>query len=211
MASKNIMVTAKERALLNELRRYLKQKGESPSVRTLMVALGYKSPRSVTSLLENLAKKGIIERKPNKELRIIPQQEESFESTETVAIPLLGSVACGDPIFAEESVEMMIPVSRQLASSADNYFFLRAQGDSMNEKDINDGDYVLIRKQNVARNGDLVVALIDDEATIKEYRKEPGAIILKPHSTNPDHLPTVLNRDFRIQGIVVTSISKHNF
>lgn len=211
MDSKNISITAKERALLDELRRYLKQRGESPSIRTLMTELGYKSPRSVTLLLENLAKKGLIERKSNNELRIIPQKEESKNSTETVQIPLVGAVACGMPIFAEENIEMTIPVSKQLAHSAEHYFFLRAKGDSMDEKGINDGDYVLIKQQDAARNGELVVALIDDDATIKEYREEYGAIVLKPHSKNPDHKPIILNRDFRIQGVVVTSISKHNF
>jgi repressor LexA len=207
----NENITPKEKALLNELRHHLKMKGESPSVRTLMTALGYKSPRSVTFLLDNLAEKGVIKRKENNELRIIPQKEETADSTETVSIPLVGAVACGSPIFAEENVEMTIPVSKQLAPSADQYFFLRAQGDSMDEKGINDGDYVLIKQQDAARNGELVVALIDDDATIKEYREEYGAIVLKPHSTNPEHKPIILNRDFRIQGVVVTSISKHNF
>ena len=211
MKSENISITAKEKALLDELRRYLKQNGKSPSIRTLMKTLGYKSPRSVTFLLENLAEKGVIERKENNELRIIPQTEESTKSTETVGVPLLGAVACGAPIFAEENVEMIIPVSKQLVPNPDRYFFLRAQGDSMNEKGINDGDYVLIKQQDTARNGETVVALIDDDATIKEYREEFGVIVLKPHSTNPDHKPIILNRDFRIQGVVKTSINKSNF
>lgn len=125
---------------------------------------------------------------------------------QTVKIPLLGNVACGTPIFAEENIEAEIPVSVKLIKPGQKYFILRATGDSMDEKGINDGDLVLIRLQQTAENGQDVVALIDNEATIKEFHHKGNMIILKPKSKNRKHQPIILTDDFRIQGIVETVI-----
>lgn len=131
---------------------------------------------------------------------------DDYSNAQTVKIPLLGNVSCGTPIFAEENIEAHIPVSTELIKSSNKYFILRATGDSMNEKGINDGDMVLIRQQQFANNHDLVVALIDDEATIKEFHKKQNIIVLKPRSTYKKHQPIILTSDFRIQGIVETVI-----
>ncbi len=124
----------------------------------------------------------------------------------TVKVPLLGTIACGIPIFAEENIEAQIPVSIKLAKPGNKYFLLRASGDSMDKKGINDGDLVLIRQQTSADNGQDVVALIDNEATIKEYHNYGDKIILKPKSTHSNHQPIILTSDFRIQGVVVAVI-----
>lgn len=124
----------------------------------------------------------------------------------TVKIPLLGNVACGTPIFAEENIEALIPVSNQFLKSNRNYFILRASGDSMNDAGINDGDLVLVKQQQTANNGDKVVALIDDEATIKEFHNNGNMIVLKPRSKSSKYQPIILTTDFRIQGIVETVI-----
>ncbi len=126
--------------------------------------------------------------------------------TGTVNIPLLGSIACGTPILAIENIESEIPVSTDLIKGSNKYFLLRASGNSMNEVGINDGDLVLVKQQSTAENGDFVVAVIDDEATIKEFRKNSDAIVLRPRSTEQKHQPIILTRDFRIQGIVVATI-----
>lgn len=120
----------------------------------------------------------------------------------TIKIPLLGRVACGNPIFAVENIEAEIPVSIELIKPGHKYFLLKAHGDSMNKRGINDGDLVLVKQQQVAKNGDDIVALIDDEATIKEFNHHGNMIILKPHSTNERHQPIILTEDFKIQGIV---------
>ncbi len=125
----------------------------------------------------------------------------------TVKIPLLGTIACGIPIFAEENIEVKIPISVKLAKPGHRYFLLRASGDSMNKKGINNGDLVLIRQQQTAENGQDVVALIDNEATIKEYHNYGDKIILKPQSTNNNHQPVILTNDFRIQGVVISVIT----
>ena len=124
----------------------------------------------------------------------------------TINIPLLGSIACGAPILAVENIEAEIPVSINLIKGSNKYFLLRAKGNSMNEAGINNGDLVLIKHQQTAENGDKVVALIDDEATIKEFYHNGETIVLKPKSSEKNHQPIILTRDIKIQGIVVTVI-----
>jgi SOS regulatory protein LexA len=129
------------------------------------------------------------------------------DSEQTVEVPVVGRAACGIPMLAEENIEQMIPVSKRIATPPYKYYMLRAKGDSMNQAGINDNDLVLVRQQSTARHGDIVVALIDDEATIKEYNTTGSAVVLKPHSTNTIHKPIILMRDFMVQGVVVTTIA----
>jgi SOS regulatory protein LexA len=129
------------------------------------------------------------------------------DSEQTVEVPVVGRAACGMPMLAEENIEQMIPVSKKIATPPYKYYMLRAKGDSMNQAGINDNDLVLVRQQSTARHGDVVVALIDDEATIKEYNTTGSAVVLKPNSTNPAHRPIILMRDFMVQGVVVTTIA----
>ncbi len=126
-------------------------------------------------------------------------------------IPLVGRVACGIPFLAIENVEAYIPVNSELAQNKDDYFFLKASGDSMNlekinGKNIDDGDFILIKKQNVANINDVVVALIGDEATLKKYDIEDGLPVLKPNSNNPIHKKIILIDDPMIQGVAVDVI-----
>lgn len=126
---------------------------------------------------------------------------------QTVKIPLLGNVACGSPLFAQENIEAEVSVSVKFIKPNHKFFILRVSGDSMDEKGINDGDLVLIRHQQTAENGQDVVALIDNEATIKEFHHRGNMIILKPRSKNNEHQPIILTNDFRIQGVVETVIT----
>ena len=128
------------------------------------------------------------------------------ENERTIGVPVVGSAACGTPILAEENIENMISVSTRVAKPPFRYFFLRAKGDSMNLAGIDDGALVLVRQQNTASDRDIVVALIDDEATIKEYNVSGSAVVLKPLSTNREHSPIVMSRNFIIQGVVITTI-----
>tara|TARA_R110002073_G_scaffold261538_1_gene424427 strand:+ start:2238 stop:2879 length:642 start_codon:yes stop_codon:yes gene_type:complete len=134
----------------------------------------------------------------------VAEGEEKYEKM--ISIPVLGNVACGHPLFAEENIETEISVSTNLIRTDKNYFILRASGDSMNKANIDDGDLVLIRKEQTAEDGDRVVALIDDEATIKEFRNNGDHIVLLPKSTTKEHQPIILTRDFKIQGIVESII-----
>jgi len=121
---------------------------------------------------------------------------------ETVNVPLLGTVACGVPILAEANIKAMIPVSTKLLRRNHRYFLLRASGNSMDNYGIKDGDLVLIKQQSSAENGEIVVALIDDEATIKEFQRQEDVIVLKPKSKNKKYQPIILTSDFKIQGVV---------
>lgn len=194
----------KEIMALKVIRRRINYGGKFPSVRQLMEEMDYKSPRSAALLLKGLEEKGIIEKKGNgrymlKEFQL-PENDGMREYT--VKIPLLGNVACGRPIFAAENIEAEIPVSTKLVRSGYKYFLLRAEGNSMNLAGIDNGDLVLIRQQQHAENGDLILALIDDHATIKKYRHNGSHVVLLPQSSEPQHQPIILSEEFRIQGVV---------
>ncbi|MCL5244305.1 hypothetical protein M4I21_00695 [Cellulophaga sp. 20_2_10] len=109
-------------------------------------------------------------------------------------------------MFAEEHIEAQIEISAKLVKTPTDYFLLRATGDSMNKKGIDSGDLLLIKRQNTAETGDLVLALLNDEATVKEFRHNGSNLVLKPHSTNPKHQPIILTADFKVQGIVADVI-----
>lgn len=188
------------------IRNFLMYRGHMPSVRKLGRDLGYSSPRSASMIVEKLLEKGVLQRKKDGALQFIDINFHDEFRAQTVAVPLVGIVPCGAPMLAEENIEALIPVSTKLAKPQYRHFLLRADGDSMNEKGINDGDLLLIRQQATANNGDIVVALIDDSATIKEFHRNDSTIILMPRSKNKSHQPIVLDRDFKIQGIVVATI-----
>jgi repressor LexA len=192
------------RAIRNALVHY----GESPSVRVLAKVLGYRSPRSAMLVVNKLIDKGWISRRDDESLQILKDLRDQKNHAQTVEVPLVGKVACGMPILAEENIEAMIRVSRRLARPGGKYFLLRADGDSMNAAGIEDGEIVLVRQQPDADNGQKVVALIDDAATVKEFHREKDVILLKPRSRNKDHKPFVLSENFQIQGIVVATLPK---
>jgi repressor LexA len=201
-------LTEKEILALRHLRNAIVHEGYSPSIRDLARALGYKSPRTAFLLLNGLIEQGWLKRKPDGELQIKRDFAAREDHARTVEIPLVGNVACGTPLLAEENVEAYISVSTNIARPGNNYFLLRAVGDSMNQAGIEDGDLMLVRQQSQAENGDKVVAIIDDEATVKEFRREAEVVVLKPRSRNKSHKPIILADNFIIQGVVVTTISK---
>lgn len=205
-------VSNKELAALRVMRDFLMKHGKMPSVRELMKEMDYKSPRSAAVIFQNLIDKNILKKKDDGSIQFIQYEFNNNETTsiQTVKIPLLGAIACGLPILAEENIEAMIAVSTKLAKPANKYFLLQAKGDSMNEKGINDGDLVLVKQQNLADNGDIVVALIDDEATIKELRINDDNVLLLPRSSNKTHTPIILSRNFIVQGIVISTIPMPN-
>jgi repressor LexA len=194
----------KEVEAIKLIRNFLLHQGRTPSVRELMNGLNYKSPRSASVIFNMLEEKEILKKKTDGSFQIVDFViPEGFGSrAQTVKIPLLGSVACGMPIFADENIEAEVSISIEMIKSGYKYFLLRAEGDSMDEAGINNGDLLLIRQQQDAENGDRILALIDDEATVKEYNKSNGMVILKPKSNNKIHQPIILTDNFRIQGVI---------
>jgi repressor LexA len=202
-------VAKKEIELLRVIRNWFMQKGYSPSIRDLQKTLEYKSPRSITVLMERLKRKGLIERNDAGDLKVNEQSSWGDQTgSKTIDIPLLGVVACGAPMLAEENILDRIPIDVNIARAPYKYFLLRAKGTSMNKKDIEEGDLLLVRIQSTANNGDIVVALVNDEATVKEYKKVGNIVILKPHSTDPDNKRIILTENLVIQGVVVLVIPK---
>ncbi len=199
-------VTNKELEAIRKIRNSLMHVGRIPSMRELMSSLGYRSPRSASLIVDKLLKKGVLRRKEDGNLQFVKSLGDDTTRAQTVDVPLVGIVACGVPMLAEENVQAKIPVSTKLAKPPHHYFLLKAKGDSMDQRGIDDGDLVLVRQQTTANDGDMVVALIDDKATIKEFRVGKETYVLKPRSTNKTHQPIVLTKDFQIQGVVVTTI-----
>ena len=202
------VLNKKEVETLRSLRNFFMHNGRYPTIRELQDNLGYKSTRSAYLLLNELIKKGVVRKKEDGNLQLLTIGDDESYHAQTVDVPLVGDVACGLPILAQENIEAMIPVSTKLAPPSYRYFILRASGDSMDDAGISHGDLVLVRQQATAENGDIVVALIDESATIKQYYFMGNTILLKPKSTNPSHKPIVLTIDFLIQGKVITTIPK---
>ncbi len=174
--------------------------GESPTLREINEVTGGKSPRSASLVIDRLVESGLIKKNGR---NIILANTYNESSVSTIDIPLVGAVACGTPIFAEENIQTYIPISTRMAKKGSTYFLLRASGDSMDEAGINSGDLLLIRQQDSAENGDKVVALINDEATVKVFEKTRDAVILRPQSKNKNHKPIILTDNCMIQGVVV--------
>jgi repressor LexA len=202
-------LTQKQRAFLNLLLELVERNHVPPSLREIQAAGRFASTRSVVQYLNALQDAGFIQRGAgSRNLRILRRADNSEESTHTVSIPVIGEVAAGSPILAEENVVDHRPVSANLVRRGSHHFLLRVRGDSMNEAGIQDGDLVLVRQQTTARSGERVVALIDNDATVKRLRLGTESAILEPVSSNPKHKPIIVNRDFRIQGVVVVAIPK---
>jgi repressor LexA len=181
-------------------------KGKTPSLRDIAEHLGFKSPRSSALLIERLEEKGYLQRTPRGGLRLLKDIDGKVQTDRTIEIPLVGSAPCGLPFLAEENIEAMIPVSQKIAKPGANYFLLRAIGNSMDKVGIKDGDLVLVRQQPVANPGEKIVALIGDEATIKEFHRKGDKVVLMPKSTETKHKPIILESDFMIQGVVIDTI-----
>lgn len=187
----------------NFIRGRLKNFGKPPTVRELAEEFDFKSSRSAALIINKLIQHGLLKRDTKKELVLVLEKELSIENDHIVDVPLVGSVPCGGPLLAEENIEATVSVSTKLARPPCDYFLLRAIGDSMNQAGIESGALLLVRQQSTAENKQLVVALIDGEATVKELATSEQAIVLMPRSDNPDHQPIFLTEDFLVQGVIV--------
>lgn len=201
-----IDLNKKELEALRHIRNSIVHRGRTPSVRELMEALGYKSPRSAQDVIAQLVQKRVLKKFPSGDYQLLYDVTNSSGHAQTVDVPVVGTVAAGAPILAEENVEGFIPISTSLARPGSQYFLLRIKGDSMNKAGMVDGSFVLVRQQSTALPGQHVVALIDDEATVKTYHVNRDVVVLKPSSTNLVHQPIILDRDFVIQGVVVATV-----
>jgi repressor LexA len=201
-------LTEKQAKFFRLLLHIRNRKGAPPTIRELQLAGRFSSSRSVVQFLDALEEAGYIARSEGaRNIRVLQVLSEAApERTRTVSVPLIGNVAAGTPILAVENVETRIPISERIARPPHQYFLLRVHGDSMDRAGIADGSLALIRQQETADQGDRVVALIDDEATIKRLKLTGEMAILEPVSSNPRHKPIVVDDEFRVQGVVVATI-----
>jgi repressor LexA len=191
-----------DKKAFNLVRNKLIHGGRKPTLREINEVTGGKSPRSASIVIDRLVRMGLLKRIGNN-IRLAESQALNPSSIETIDVPLVGTVTCGLPMLATENIEAFIPVSSKLARKGSNYFLLRASGDSMNEAGIDDGDILLIRQQSSADDGQKVIALINDEATVKILERHGSAVILRPKSSNKKYKPIVLTTNCQIQGVVV--------
>ncbi|ALG48700.1 transcriptional repressor LexA [Clostridium perfringens] len=173
----------KQTQIYNFLIEFTKSKGYPPSVREICQAVSLKSTSTVHGHLKRLEKKGLIYRDPTKP-RALEIVELSNEEKELIDIPIVGKVTAGMPILATENIEDMFQMPINYVKHNNDLFILKVTGDSMIEAGILDGDLAIIEQKNVATNGDIVVALIENEATIKRFFKENGFIRLQPENKN---------------------------
>jgi repressor LexA len=196
--------------ILNAIQRLLARRGVSPTVEELRVALRVGSNRTILRYLKWLEDEGDIERWPG--ARGIRLRRVPGEGLATRAVPLLGEAPAGPLMLAEERHEGWLRLPVELAKPAStDFFLLRVRGDSMNRAQvegerIEDGDLVLVRQETTARPEEIVVALIDGEATIKRLARGPNYYFLKPESSNRDHRPILLGQDFQVLGVVTKVI-----
>ena len=176
------------------------QKGYPPSVREICEATGLKSTSTVHGHLIRLEKKGLLYRDSMKQRAISVPADHQVYRTDMVQVPVVGRVTAGIPITATQNIEDYIPLPQSMLGSGE-HFILSVQGESMINAGILDGDYVVVRKQNTAYNGDIVIAMIDDEATVKRFYKENGCFRLQPE--NPTMEPIIVD-DLTILGKVVS-------
>ena len=176
-------ITSKQLEILDYMKNQILNKGYPPSVREICEAVGLKSTSSVHAHLATLEKNGYIRRDPTKP-RAIEIVDDSFYNfhTEVVNVPLVGRVAAGEPILAVQNIESYFPVPASFLPSGGEVFMLQVQGDSMINVGIHNGDCLLVQSRSTAENGEIVVALVDDSATVKTFYREKDRIRLQPEN-----------------------------
>ena len=192
-------ITEKQREILEYIKNEILNKGYPPAVREICDAVKLKSTSSVHAHLESLERNGYIRRDPTKP-RAIEIIDDNFNLTrrEIVNVPLLGQVAAGQPILAVENIESYFPIPAEMMPNQAT-FMLKVKGESMINVGIFDGDQVLVQQQSTANNGDIIVALVDDSATVKTFYKEMDHIRLQPEN---DSMEPIIVKDCTILGKV---------
>jgi len=200
------MLTGRQREIFDFLSEYVQGHGYPPTVREIGEAVGLASPSTVHAHLANIERAGLIKRDPTKPraLELVGRDRNGASDSKLLSLPLVGEIAAGGPLLAEQNVEDYLEVPELLAAGGAD-FLLRVKGESMIQAGILDGDYVVVRKQQDARNGDVVVALAGDdeaadEATVKRFFREDGRVRLQPEN---DALEPIYSAHVQVLGKVI--------
>jgi repressor LexA len=194
----------RQQEILDLIGQTVRDRGYPPSVREIGDSLGLRSPSTVHSHLSTLVRLGYLRRDPTKPraIEVVDRSEYPLRtSVPTRDVPLVGRIAAGSPILAEEDIDEVFPLPEQLVGSGP-VIMLEVHGDSMIDAGILDGDYVVVRRQDDANDGEIVAALIEDEATVKRLERRSGRVIL--HSENPAYEPLVIDEGISLVGKVVS-------
>jgi repressor LexA len=195
----DLNLTKRQQEIFDFVKRYAGEHGYPPTVRDIGKAIGLTSSSTVHAHLGNLERLGLLRRDPTKPRAIEVLVDKARQSVRPVGLPVVGQVAAGAPVLAEENIEEYVPVPG-IAGGDDGEFVLRVKGDSMKDAGIFENDYVVVRPQNTATNGEIVVAMLDGDATVKRFFKEKERVRLQPEN---DSLDPIYAREVEIVGRVV--------
>jgi repressor LexA len=203
----DLSLTTRQQEIFEFIKRYSSRHGYPPTVRDIGKAVGLASSSTVHAHLANLEKVGLLKRDPSKP-RAIELLDRAVDGVKSIVrpngLPLVGHVAAGQPVLAEENVEEYVDVPG-LAGGDDGEYLLRVRGDSMKEAGILEGDFVVVRPQTTAKNGEIVVALVGEEATVKRFFKEADHVRLQPENAT---MEPIRSREVRVLGRVVGVMRK---
>ena len=192
-------LTKRQQEIFDYIKRYSAKHGYPPTVRDIGKAIGLTSSSTVHAHLANLEKVGLLRRDPSKPRAIEVLVDKAKQVVSPNGLPLVGQVAAGQPVLADENIEDYVPVP-DIAGGEQGEFLLRVKGDSMKDAGILDGDHVVVRRQAAARNGEIVVALVGEEATVKRFYRENDHVRLQPEN---EQMEPIRTRDLELLGRVV--------
>jgi repressor LexA len=192
-------LTKRQQEIFEFVKRYVGEHGYPPTVRDIGKAIGLTSSSTVHAHLANLEKLGLLKRDPTKPRALEVLVDKARSAVSPGGLPLVGQVAAGSPVLADENIEEYVPVPG-IAGGDEGEFVLKVKGDSMVNAGILEGDHVIVRKQDTAKNGEIVVALVGDEATVKRFFREQEHVRLQPEN---ETMESILTRDVKLLGRVV--------
>jgi repressor LexA len=192
-------LTKRQQEIFDFVKQYVSEHGYPPTVRDIGKAIGLTSSSTVHAHLANLEKLGLLRRDPTKPRAIEVLKDKARQVVTPPGLPVVGQVAAGQPVLADENIEEYVPVPG-IAGGDDGEFVLRVKGDSMKDAGILEGDFVIVRRQETARDGDIVVALVGEEATVKRFFREDDHVRLQPENETMEPIRT---REAQVLGRVV--------
>jgi repressor LexA len=203
-----VALTNRQKQILDFMTHHIQSHGFPPSISEIQKQFSFKSPNSVEQHLKALARKGWIKRHPHKsrgiEITETPKGKEARNGS--IGVPLVGRISAGLPLLAEENIERTIVVDKSLLRQQGRLFALQVNGDSMIKAGIYHGDILIARQQSLVQNGDIVVALLGEEATVKRFLKKGEGVTLLPENESMLPIKVVQKEDFRILGKVVATL-----
>ena len=212
MAIRQSLLTKRQAEILSFIKTHIQYSGFPPTVSEIQGQFSFKSPNAVQEHIKALVRKGQIRRNPNQwrglELMDFTKGRDEASQYSTVSVPLIGRVTAGLPVLAEENFEGTISVDRSLVGRTTGLFALQVRGDSMIKAGIYDGDIAVAQQQSVADQGDIVIALLGDEATVKRFYRKKKVIILQPENDTMQPIKISEGSNFKILGKVIATLHR---